>query len=175
MKEYDYDYNIELKNINEQIIKPEGFVIPNESIKIHGITNELAIQKGKSLIKSLKKIEKRIEECEYIIGYNIYYDINVLLSELYRKNRNDTINKILKMKEEKKIICLGQISSKEAIPDIWKKKFKYQIPKQTEVYKKCFGEELKNAHNAKSDVLGMIQIMEWIYENNNKLNIVGKL
>lgn len=165
LEEFDYDYEIGIENINEKIIKPEGFVIPDEAIKIHGITNEKAKKEGKKLKESLKKFGKIIKKCEYIIGYNVYYDINVLLSELYRKKRTKTIEKILKLKEEEKIICLGQISSKEIPPDKFKKYNQYAIPKQTEVYKKCYNEELANAHNAKSDVFGLIKIMFWIYEN----------
>ena len=165
MKDFDYDYEIKIENISEQIIRPVGFVIPEASIKIHGITNEEANEKGKDLKRSLKKIGKIIKKCEYIIGYNVFYDINVLLSELYRKKRNNTIDSILKLKREKKIICIGQISSIEAKPDKFYKYAIYAIPKQTEVYKKCYNKELINAHNAKSDVLGMIKIMYWIYEN----------
>ena len=168
MKEFDYDYEIGIKNISEEIIKPEGFEIPEKAIKIHGIKNEEANEKGIELKEILKRIGKKIKKCEYIIGYNIYYDINVLLSELYRKKRSKTIEKILKLKKEKKIICIGQISSKEAKPDKFYKYDIYAIPKQTDVYKKCFGEELENAHNAKSDVLGMIKIIYWIYENKAK-------
>ncbi len=163
MNNFDYDYNISIENINEKIIKPDGFFIPSDSIEIHGITNEKANKEGAELKKILKKIGKIIKKCDYIIGYNVYYDINILLSELHRKKRNKTINKILKMKEDEKIICLAQISSKEAKPNGWIQYNNYQIPKQTEVYKKCFGCDLKNAHNAKSDVLGMIQIMHHIY------------
>lgn len=165
MKEFDYDYEIEIKNISECIIKPNNFIIPNESIKIHGITNEEANNKGKEIKKVLRRIGKIMKECDYIIGYNVYYDINVLLSELYRKKRYLTIKKIIKLKEEEKIICIGQISSKEIKPDGWKQKFNYQIPSQMNVYKKCFNEELINSHNAKSDVLAMIKIIYWIYEN----------
>ena len=68
----------------------------------------------------------------------------------------------------------GQISSKEAKPDKFYKYSIYAIPKQTEVYKKCYNEKLINAHNAKSDVLGMIKIMFWIYENNTKIKIIQK-
>lgn len=165
MDKFDYDYEIGIENISENIIKPNGFIIPNESINIHGITNDEANNKGKDIKKVLKKIGKIIKKCDYIVGYNIYYDINVLLSELHRKKRNITIKKILKLKEEEKIICIGQISSKEAKPKEWKQKNNYQIPKLMNVYKKCFNEDLINAHNAKSDVLGMIKIIYWIYEN----------
>ena len=168
MKKFNYDNEINIENINESIIKPNGFEIPKEAIAIHGITNEEANMKGKNIKDMLKEIGKIIKNCDYIIGYNVYYDINILLSELYRKKRNITIEKILKLKAEEKIICMGQISSKEAKPDKFYKYNIYAIPKQTEVYKKCFNNELINAHNAKADVLGMIKIMYWIYENKIK-------
>ena len=55
------------------------------------------------------------------------------------------------------------ISSKEAKPDNWNKYIKYQIPKKVSVYIKCYNKEVENAHNAKSDVLTLNEIMFWIY------------
>ena len=166
-KDFNYENQIKIENISERIIKPEGFIIPEESIKIHGITNEDANTLGKELKKSLKKFGKIIKKCDYIIGYNIFYDINVLLSELHRKKRNKTIEKILKLKQEKKIFCLGQLSAQEAKPDKWRQHNNYKFPSQKMVYKKCFNQELENVHNAKYDILATINIMFWIYENKN--------
>lgn len=174
MESFDYDYEIKIENISEQIIKPCGFIIPEEAIKIHGISNEEANEKGIELKKSLVVIGEIIKECDYIIGYNVYYDINILLSELHREKSNEIINKILKLKEEKKIICIGQIASKEARPPKWRKYREYQIPKQIDVYKKCYNQIFSNAHNARSDVLAMIKIIEWIYKNKNKNKIETK-
>lgn len=161
--DYDHDYDNYYENISECIIKPDDFVIPNEAIKIHGITNE-EVNKGKEIKKVLKYIGDMINDCDYIIGYNVYYDINVLLSELYRNNYDKIINKIVNLKKNEKIICIAQIASKEMKPDGWKPRINYQIPKQIDVYKKCFGEELVNAHNAKADVFAMIKIMYHIYK-----------
>lgn len=168
MENFDYDYEIEIDNIHEQIIKPDGFIIPDNAIKIHGITNEEANNNGFESKKILKKIAKIIKECDYIIGYNVYFDINILLSELYRNKLYNSIKKIIKMKEEEKIICIAQISAKEIKLDGFIQNFNYRIPRLVHVYKKCFNEELNNAHNAKSDVLGMIKIIYWIYENMKK-------
>jgi|LakMenE01Jun11ns_1017448.scaffolds.fasta_scaffold9953507_3 hypothetical protein len=173
--DFYYYYNIDM--INEHIIKPNNFIIPDDSIKIHGITNEIANANGKKINIVLKKIGEYINECDYIIGYNIYFDINILLSELYRENQNETILKILKLKEEKKIICIGQISAKEAKPNGWKQYSNYRIPKMVDVYKKCFNKEIINAHNSKSDVFAMIKILYWIYsyyykyKNKNKMSV----
>lgn len=168
-EKFNYDNDINLDCIKENIIKPEGFIIPEKAIKIHNITNEEANEKGLELKKSLKKIGDIIKKCDYIIGYNVYYDINILLSELYRKKKENTIKKIIKMKEEQKIICVGIISSFEAKPNNWIKRKIYQMPKQVDVYKKCYNENALNAHNAKSDVLIMIKIIYWIYKNTNEI------
>ena len=174
MKDYNYDYEIKLENIYERIIKPFGFIIPEESIKIHGITNEIAQNEGKKIYKVLKKLGNKILKCEYIIGYNIYFDIYILLHELHLKDMKNIIEKIIKMKKEEKIICMGIISANEAKPTGWKKFREYQIPKQTEVYKKCLNKNLQNAHNVKGDILGMIEIIKNLYEknfNNSENNI----
>jgi DNA polymerase III epsilon subunit-like protein len=165
MEAFDYNNEILIEYIKEHIITPVGFVIPNEAINIHGITNEKANNNGKEIKNILKKIGKIIKECDYIVGYNVFYDINVLLSELHRKKRNITIQKIIDLKEKQKIICIGQISSKEMKPDGWKQRFEYQIPKMIDVYKKCFNQNINNVHNVRTDVYAMIKIMRHIYEN----------
>src|SRR5687767_12163801 len=43
------------------IIRPDGFVIPQESARIHGITNELALRDGESLRKVLANLIRDIE------------------------------------------------------------------------------------------------------------------
>ena len=169
MEEFDYDYDITLEHINERFIKPKNFNIPADSIKIHGITEEFVNKKGKSIEKVFKIIENTINECEYIIGYNVFFDVNILLSELYRIKINNIIEKILYLKENKKILCAGILASKHAKPDNWKQYNNYQIPKQIEVYKKCFNKYPEKAHNAKSDILAMINIIFWIWNNNDDL------
>lgn len=163
MEDFDYDYDITIDNINERIIKPCNFIIPDESIKFHGITNEKANNEGKPMDKVLKKIGKLIEKSDYIIGYNIYFDINILLSELRRLRKDVTIDKILELKKEEKIVCIGQILAQNIKPKGWKKYYKYQIPKLIDSYKTCFKQELDNAHDAKFDILATIKLMFYLY------------
>lgn len=172
---FNYINEIEIDNINEIIVKPKNFIIPDESTAIHGITHDHANQNGIKINDALNILCNIIKECEYIVGYNVYYDINVLLSELYRKKHYSTIKKILELKKNKKIICAGIISSKEAKPSKWYKYSKNAIPKQTKVYEECYGLAPDNAHNSKFDVYAMIKILFWIYKNKvNCLNNVGK-
>jgi hypothetical protein len=162
MEDFDYDYEIGIENICDLIVKPNGYKIENE--KFHGITNGKALKEGKDIKKIVKNIKNEIMDCEYIIGYNVYYDINVLLSELNRIKNDEIINKILNM-EKYKILCIGELSSEYAKPNLWLKNKKYQIPKQTDVYYKLFNKKIENAHNAKYDVNAMIEILYHIYKN----------
>ena len=159
---FDYDYTIQPENISCKTIKPENFIIPEDAINIHGITNEIAEKEGIPIKKGLLKLKKNILESEYIIVYNIYYDINILLNELKRLNMNKCINKILKLKREEKILCIGQLCSEYAKPVNWTK-YGYMVPAQTKVYNEIFKKNLVNAHNAGHDICATIEIMYWIF------------
>ncbi len=163
LEDFDYDYEIKPVNIKSVIIKPEGFVIPEESIKIHGITNELANEKGKNIFKELKKIKKIIRDVEYIIGYNIYFDINILLNEFYRVGLKKPIKKIKELIKKENILCLGELSRQY--------KCYKNMPSQKQIYKELFNKSIENIHNAQYDICASIEIMYWYYEN-NKLNDV---
>lgn len=164
MDNFEYDYDIKPENISCKTIKPNNFIIPEKVISIHGITNEFANSNGISIKKGLLKLKKKILETEYIIGYNVFYDINILLNELKRLNMNKCINKILALKREEKILCIGQLCAQYAKPLDWIRSG-YRVPAQTKVYNEIFKKNLSNAHHAKYDICASIEIMFWIYNN----------
>lgn len=160
--------------INEFIVKPDNFIIKNHDI--HGITQEYAESNGKNIQEYFDFFDCQIIHVDCIIGYNIFFDISILLSELYRYGYKLSIDKIIELKNNKKIFCTGIVSSFYAKPDGWKKKFPSHIPKQKDVYNKCFGELPSNVHNSKYDVIALIKINEYIYNNVYlKKSNVGKL
>jgi DNA polymerase III epsilon subunit-like protein len=163
----NFDYSNIYKYIdiyaNEQLIKPDNFVITNDNI--HGITQENALNNGISIKDFFEQLSTIIINVDYIIGYNVYFDVNILLSELYRYGFTKQIDKINNLKTNKKILCIGIMSSKYLKPDNWIKKFNYHIPKQIEVYKKCYNEYPNFPHNSKYDVIALIKITDYIYNN----------
>ena len=80
------DNNGRLISVNSHIIKPDGYSIPYNSEKIHGISTEIALKEGKKLGDILKEFEKDLLRSKYIIGHNIKFDINIVGAEHYRKN-----------------------------------------------------------------------------------------
>lgn len=76
---YDNDQYIKSESF---IVKPSEWTIPEDSIKIHGITNERAIKEGSDLINVINKFMKDVEETRYIIAHNIEFDYNVLMNAI---------------------------------------------------------------------------------------------
>ena len=158
LEDFDYTYDIKPENILTQIVKPDGFIIPEESIQIHKITNEISNEKGQSIKKCIKKFKNIFNEVDYIIGYNIYFDINVLLNELNRCGMKNSIKKIKNLIINNKLLCIGELASQY-------KGYKSGMPKQTKIYAELIGKNLENAHNAQYDICGTIELMYWFNTN----------
>lgn len=150
------------------IVKPLDFTIQNSHI--HGITQDYALEHGNCFNQIIENLRENITKCDFILGYNVFFDINVLLAELHKYAYNDLVEKIEHMKESKNILCVGLLSSQYARPNNWFPRFKYHIPKQIDVYKSCFGTDPTNAHSARFDVQAMIRITNYIYNKVNVLN-----
>lgn len=158
--------------VNSVFRKPKDFYnIDKESEKIHGINYEKIRNEGIKLSTILNgDFGDAIDDCEYIIGYNVYFDITILLNELYRLEFTDLINKIENLIKLKQILCIGQLSKQYCRTDDWKQYSIYQIPKQKDVYHFCFDKYPDNQHDAKGDVDAMIDILIYIVENENEIN-----
>jgi len=124
------------------IIKPEGFKIPKAAADIHGITDEIALEKGTDLKEVLIVFKERLDTAKYIIGHNVSFDRKILRGELIRKEvEYDSSEKIK--------LCTMMLSTKYcAIPN--RSGFKW--PKLQELHKKLFGEEFEGAHDASADI-----------------------
>ena len=159
-KQFNYEKKININNIEELLVKPDGFEIKNSHI--HGITQEHADQNGIVISNALEIFAKFIEESDYIIGYNVFFDINIMLNELHRLDMCKTIDKILQLKTEQKILCTGALSQKYI--DKYVNYKLYTIPKQIYVYEHLFKKKLTGVHNARNDILATYEITKHIFE-----------
>ena len=127
------------------IVKPEGYTIPFNAVKIHGISTEKALEEGKPLEEVIQQFVETLTEDTIIIGHNIEFDINILGAEMFRKNV-----------ETKKLTDLALIDTKESgtnycqIPGGRGGGFKW--PTLSELHQKLFGNAFDEAHNAAADV-----------------------
>jgi DNA polymerase III epsilon subunit-like protein len=58
------------------IIKPMEWIIPEDSIKIHGITNEKALVEGHDLLSVINKFMN--EKSDYLIAHNMDFDYKII-------------------------------------------------------------------------------------------------
>lgn len=121
------------------VIKPDGFVISPESIAIHGITHDHAIENGIDIKFVLAQMHLAISRCKNMVAHNIQFDVNVVKSEMHRHGFLDGIKEI----SQKHMICT-MAKGKEYM------RF-YKNPKLSELYEFIYKEPLKDAHCAIAD------------------------
>ncbi|YBU89117.1 MAG: DNA polymerase III subunit alpha [Candidatus Walczuchella monophlebidarum] len=140
-----YDETFERIEVKNFIVKSEGFDIPFNSFKIHGITAERSLREGYPVKDVLICFKKALEKSQFLIGHNIAFDINVVSCEFFRKNSpNFLLQKtVLDTKDESINYCAFKGRGRG-------KKFKW--PTLTELYYKLFGTNFPQAHNAAADV-----------------------
>ena len=129
----------------DYLIKPDGYNIPYESEKIHGISTELAVQDGEDINNVLNFFQEDLEKVEFIIGHNVNFDRNILGAEFLRKGLDDpfpSLKIIDTCTEETANIC--QIKGGP--------RGRYKLPTLTELYFFLFNDKFQEAHNATADV-----------------------
>ena len=132
---------IEIKSA-EYIIKPDGFTIPGDAARVHGITDEIARQSGVGLKPVLEEITADISEAVALIAHNLQFDEKILGAEFLRMGHLNHL-------DGKPKKCTMQASTDYCkIPGPYGNKW----PKLQELYKKLFRENFDNAHNALADV-----------------------
>lgn len=128
----------------EYIVYPEGFSIPEEASNIHGVTQEIAIQKGVPVRQVLDNLYAWLLQCDAVVGHNTPFDVGVLGAEYFREykgsNPFDGI-KIVDTMRSGTDFC--------QLPGGYGK---YKWPKLSELYQKLFGEEMGAAHTALQDI-----------------------
>lgn len=130
-------------------VKPDGWTIPEEAAKIHGITTEMANATGIHSLTMLSQFRTMYTRANLVVGHAVEFDLRMMRIEFKRHFRVElpdrkafctmrAASSIMKMKATEKMMAYGINKPKP--------------PKLTEAYKHFFGEELTGAHGAKADM-----------------------
>lgn len=134
----------ELIHSGDYMVKPEGFTIPFNAEKIHGISTERAEQEGVNLNEVLGLFEQDLARAKAVIGHNISFDINIVGAELVRKERASVLT------------TLKKIDTKTSSTDFCKipggRGGRFKWPTLSELHQKLFGKPFDDAHNSAFDV-----------------------
>jgi DNA polymerase III epsilon subunit-like protein len=129
------------------IIKPEGYVIPNDVAGIHGITTEIAIEKGKDLSFVLHEFVDCLNLSDQVIGHNIDFDCKVIGCELFRKKIENDLN--IKPK-----ICTMKAGTSHC--NLYRKG-RLKSPKLIELHQFLFNTGFEDAHDAMNDIRATVK------------------
>jgi len=125
--------------------KPEGFNIPYDAERIHGISTELAEAQGISLAEVLEKFNIALAKAKFIVGQNVGFDVNIMGCEFYRLGVNSPMASMPVLDT-----CTEVTASLLKLPGGRGGKFK--LPTLTELHSYLFNVPFAEAHNATADV-----------------------
>ena len=127
------------------LIRPEGFNIPYDAEKIHGISTELASEQGIDLVDVLELFNIALSKTNFVVGQNVGFDLNIMGCEFHRLEVVSCLNQLPVLDT-----CTEKTASMCQIPGGRGGKFK--LPTLTELHQFLFNKPFGDAHNATADV-----------------------
>lgn len=123
-------------------ILPQGYVIPADAARVHGITTERALAEGIPLPKALDEMQPHLAAADFLVAHNISFDEKILAAEFLRLQRPDPL-------QNKPRRCTMKESTPYcAIPG----RYGYKYPNLNELHRKLFNRSFVGAHDALADV-----------------------
>lgn len=129
----------------DYLVRPEGFNIPYDSERIHGISTELAEEQGISLAEVLAKFNIALSKTKFIVGQNLAFDLNIMGCEFYRMGVTSIMSELPVLDT-----CTEVTAELLKIPG--GRGGRYKLPTLTELHTYLFGVPFGEAHNATADV-----------------------
>ena len=124
------------------IIRPDGFLIPNEAARVHGITTEMALEEGVELRDVMIRFAEAVAEADLIVAHNISFDEKVVGAEFLR------IEIPHQLFETQRLCTMTVATEFCQIPG----PYGFKWPTLSELNYCLFREEFSEIHNASVDV-----------------------
>ena len=138
----------EMGNIIEHqdyLIKPDGFNIPFDAEKVHGISTALAEDQGFPIFEVLEKFNEALSKAKFVVGHNVGFDTNIMGAEFLRVSVDSEMSKLPVLDT-----CTENTAQLLKLPGGRGGRFK--LPTLTELHEFLFGTAFGEAHNAIADV-----------------------
>ena len=129
----------------DYLVRPEGFNIPFDAERIHGISTELAQEQGVGLTEVLDKFNIALSKSKFIVGQNVGFDVNIMGCEFHRMGIQSLMSSMPVLDT-----CTEVTASLLRLPGGRGGKFK--LPTLTELHQYLFKIPFSEAHNATADV-----------------------
>ena len=124
------------------IIKPEGFYIPDQATRVHGITTEMALEQGEDLNKVLSVFAEKLQEVDAVVAHNYRFDSQIVKGEFERMNFENHLE--YKQVYDTMLLSTNYVKIRNSRG--------YKWPTLSELHQKLFYEDFNDAHSADADV-----------------------
>ena len=139
-----YDTSGRLLKSKEYLIRPEGFTIPEDAARIHGISTSKALAVGSPLKEVLEEMYNQIGHASLLIAHNMSFDEKILGAEFLRMGFKNPLP------QKRKFCTMIHSTNFCAIPA--KDGIGYKWPSLKFLYQKLFQHDFSGAHNALADI-----------------------
>ncbi len=130
----------------DYLIRPEGFDIPYDAEKVHGISTALAQSEGIPVQEALTHFYNALKSCRFQVGQNLSFDVNIVGSELVRAGMEYAAI------ESTPVLDTCTEASAQLIKLPGGRGGRFKLPNLTELHQFLFGIPFAEAHNATADV-----------------------
>ncbi len=139
-----HDNKGKLLSTGNHIVKPDGFTIPFNAEKVHGISTKRALEVGEDLSEVLEKFSVDVKKAEVLVGHNIEFDNKIIGAEYLRTDKENLLADAKNIDTSTETVEFCQLEGGLG--------GKLKQPKLIELYTKLFGEGFDDAHDAAYDV-----------------------
>jgi DNA polymerase III epsilon subunit-like protein len=144
----------------DRIVKPEGWTIPFDAARIHGITTEIAMEKGVPIADILDEFMALWDSVDIIASFNIWFDSKLARGALRRAGREDRFGE-----KAEYCVMLGSRGPCKLAPTDRMMAAGYYDNKPPKLAQACeilLGRKHEKAHTAAGDVLTTIDLYRWL-------------
>lgn len=152
-------------HLESHIIRPDGWVIPEDVVEIHGIDTERALAEGEPFEVVVDKFIADCLAALLVCAHNIYFDTSIIKANILRKlgrayyDANDVESALFKGKR------IDTMRSTMKWVDARMANGRLKFPKLEELYARCFPGETYPAHDAGEDVKALARCLPVVLEN----------
>lgn len=143
----------EIIGVLDTIIRPDGWIIPQEVTDIHGITTAHALAVGRAESEVIAEFLSLCRQANFRVAHNQSFDERILRIGI-KRFLSEEVAEEWKAGEKQ---CTGLIT-KPIMQMLPKNKFGYKMPKLSEAYEHFTGKPMQNAHRAMADVDACIEV-----------------
>ena len=137
-----YDAQGQLTEAESHIVRPDGFTIPDDATRVHGITTAQASRDGRDIHEVVKLFASVILLAQVLVSHNMQFDENVVAAESWR------IGQPIDLQSKVRLCTKVTSTAYCLIPG----QYGFKWPKLSELHTTLFGRDMQHAHDAAADV-----------------------